>query len=351
MNSMNFLRKIGLSATRQRQPKRKLRSKLGSERLGCDRLEERCLMAADVVIAVPDLAATTTGQAVAINVLANDIAPSSDKLTPSVAVQPLHGTAAVGSNNQITYTPAANFSGFDAFVYTDTSSNGGKGSAPVGVLVSGTPAENFIVNLYNDVLHRLPTTSEISSWIQNIGSQTLGSTLRTDIATGFLNSAESHLNTIKADFMKFLGRTGDTSGISFFTNELANGIPALNVDMSFLNSAEFSALHTSASDFVNSVFSDVLGRLPTASDTSFFTNELSTLTRAQVVQQIVLSSENVQNIVASDVQAFVGRTPTASELAAAQGIIQGIAQGTNLQMEVSNAASLLGSSEFFSKIV
>jgi len=348
---MNLLRRMGLSATRQGQPRRKLlRSGLGSERFGFDRLEERCLMAADVVIAVPDLAATTVGQAVAINVLANDNAPSSDTLTASVAVQPLHGTATVGTNNEITYTPAANFSGFDSFAYTDTSSNGGNGTAAVGVLVGGTAAENFIVNLYNDVLHRLPTASEISSWIQNIGGQALDSTQRTDIATEFLDSAENHLNEIKADFMQFLGRVGDASGISFFTNELADGVPALNVEMSFLDSAEFSALHTSSADFVNSVFSDVLGRLPTASDTSFFTNELSTLTRAQVVQQIVLSNESIQDFVANTVQDYVGRTPTASELAAAQGIIQGIAQGNNLQMEVSTAASLLGTDEFFSKI-
>jgi hypothetical protein len=202
MNSMSFLRRFGPSVTREEQPRRNFRSKLESERFGFDRLEDRCLMAADT-------AASSVVQAV------------------------------------------------------------------------GTAAENFIANLYHDVLQRVPSAAEVSSWIQNIGNQTLDTTLRTNIATSFLNSAEA----------------------------------------------------------------------PTASDVSFFTNELTTLTRAQVVQQIVLSNENVQNIVTTTVQDFVGRTPTASELAAAQGIIQGIVHGNNPQAEVAAAASLLSSDAFFNKIV
>jgi hypothetical protein len=344
MNSMNPLRKTGVSTTRRKHPKPKLRSRIGSERFGLDRLEERCLLAADVVVAVPDLASTAAGQAVAISVLANDIAPPRDTLTVSIAAPPAHGTAVVDTNNQITYTPAANFRGFDVFAYTDTSSNGGKSTTAVGVLVDGTAAEKFIINLYNDVLHRLPSAAEVSAWVQNvIGNRTMDVNMRTMIATAFLNSAENHIDQIQADFAQFLGRAGDATGTTFFASAMANGDSDLDVDMAFMDSAEFSAMHTANTDFVSTVFNDVLGRMPTSNDITFFTNELKSMTRAQVVQQIVMSAENVGNMVTSDIRAFVGRTPTASELAAVQGIIQ----GNHLQMEVAAAAKVLASDEFF----
>ncbi|HWS47965.1 MAG TPA: Ig-like domain-containing protein [Acidimicrobiia bacterium] len=71
--------------------------------------------------AVDDAATTTPGQAVTIDVLAND-QPNSDGAAPDPATlaltsKPGHGTAALTADHEVTYTPAAGFAGTDSFTY------------------------------------------------------------------------------------------------------------------------------------------------------------------------------------------------------------------------------------------
>jgi hypothetical protein len=52
------------------------------------------------------------------SVLANDSDPDGDALTAAKATNPSHGTVTVNANGTFTYTPAAGYSGPDAFTYT-----------------------------------------------------------------------------------------------------------------------------------------------------------------------------------------------------------------------------------------
>lgn len=93
--------------------------------------------------AVDDTAATGVGKPISINVLSNDTDPQNDPLTVSaVKTAPTNGTATIASDGKsITYTPAANFSGSDSFVYTASDGKGHTASATVNVAVtSGIPA-------------------------------------------------------------------------------------------------------------------------------------------------------------------------------------------------------------------
>ena len=67
---------------------------------------------------------------------------------------------------------------------------------------------------------------------------------------------------------------------------MAKGAGDLDVEMGFLGSAEYSALHKTNTDFVNAAFNDLLGRTASASELSFFTNKLRSMTRAQVVAKL-----------------------------------------------------------------
>jgi hypothetical protein len=92
--------------------------------------------------AVDDTAATGVGKPISINVLSNDTDPQNDPLTVSaVKTAPTNGTATIASDGKsITYTPAANFSGSDSFVYTTSDGKGHTASATVNVKVtSGIP--------------------------------------------------------------------------------------------------------------------------------------------------------------------------------------------------------------------
>ena len=87
-----------------------------------------------------------------IDVLANDSDDGSlDPATVTVLNQPAHGTAVVETNGTITYTPDANFSGFDNFEYTvkdDGLITAGLGQT--GVLVSNAATVSLRVNPIND---------------------------------------------------------------------------------------------------------------------------------------------------------------------------------------------------------
>ncbi len=80
--------------------------------------------------------ATTSGTAVAINVLANDSDPDGDVLMLVNLTAPISGGSAVIAGNSVTYTPPTAFVGSDRFAYTISDGHGGSATAMVTVNVS-----------------------------------------------------------------------------------------------------------------------------------------------------------------------------------------------------------------------
>ncbi|MBA8882572.1 cadherin-like domain-containing protein [Dokdonella fugitiva] len=89
-------------------------------------------------LAQADVANTSTGVALAIDVLANDSDADGDALAITAVTAPAHGTA-VASGGTILYTPAAGFSGSDTFAYTIADGHGGSAGANVTVTVGMRP--------------------------------------------------------------------------------------------------------------------------------------------------------------------------------------------------------------------
>jgi len=85
--------------------------------------------------AVDDDASTAEDHAVTVAVLANDVDPNGDALTITRASGASHGATSVSGANVI-YTPAANYSGTDAFTYTISDSKGATDTATVRVLIT-----------------------------------------------------------------------------------------------------------------------------------------------------------------------------------------------------------------------
>lgn len=89
------------------------------------------------MLAVNDAAGTLQGEAVVIRPLTNDSAPAGGTLTIIAVTTPVHGAAIVDSDGQtVRYTPAANFSGLDTFIYTVQHSAGDSATASIAVVVS-----------------------------------------------------------------------------------------------------------------------------------------------------------------------------------------------------------------------
>jgi ELWxxDGT repeat protein len=103
---------------------------------------ELYVLSNDAPVAVADSANAANGQAVTINVLANDADAdgSLDASSTRVVQGPAHGKAAVGANGSVTYTPTPGYSGTDTFTYTVADNQGStSGAATVTVAVTGAP--------------------------------------------------------------------------------------------------------------------------------------------------------------------------------------------------------------------
>ena len=85
-------------------------------------------------VAVDDVATTTEGLAVTINVLANDADPDEDLLSIAMVGSPVNGTAEI-VQGQVRYTPGLGFTGIDDFTYTVSDGNGGEDDGFVTVTV------------------------------------------------------------------------------------------------------------------------------------------------------------------------------------------------------------------------
>ncbi|MBN1873600.1 MAG: tandem-95 repeat protein [Anaerolineae bacterium] len=88
----------------------------------------------DPPLGVDDVAKTEEDHAVAIAVLANDTDLDGDDLIVQSVVQPAHGIV-IHDGNIITYTPAANFNGQDAFSYVVGDGYGGTDMAAIRITV------------------------------------------------------------------------------------------------------------------------------------------------------------------------------------------------------------------------
>jgi uncharacterized repeat protein (TIGR01451 family) len=89
-------------------------------------------------IANPDSPTTPYGQAVTVDVLANDTDSNADPLTITSTTVASHGTVTVVAG-KIVYTPAAGFSGTDSFSYSISDGHGGTSTATVTVTVAPAP--------------------------------------------------------------------------------------------------------------------------------------------------------------------------------------------------------------------
>jgi uncharacterized protein len=93
----------------------------------------------DAPVALNDSASTRYSTAVTLNVLANDSdIDVGDAPVLASVTQAGHGSVAIGSNGNVTYTPTALWNGSDSFSYSVSDGRGGSATATVNVTVTGS---------------------------------------------------------------------------------------------------------------------------------------------------------------------------------------------------------------------
>ena len=118
---------------------------------------------------------------------------------------------------------------------------------------------SFVTNLYHDILNR-PADVQSQFW----ETQLINGMSRQNVATAFWQSDEHRTLEITQFYQTYLQRRPDSSGETAFKNMLENGGTELQIEQIFLSSPEYRTLQGSAANFVESLYSQVLGRSPTS---------------------------------------------------------------------------------------
>ncbi len=86
-----------------------------------------------------DYATTPPGQAITINVLANDTDADNDALSVASVSSAAHGTAVLNNDGTVRYTPTAGYTGADTFTYQLRDARGATATGTVTVNVANAP--------------------------------------------------------------------------------------------------------------------------------------------------------------------------------------------------------------------
>ncbi|MBT5353234.1 MAG: tandem-95 repeat protein, partial [Rhodospirillales bacterium] len=89
----------------------------------------------DNPVAVDDTATVSEDSSVVIDVLGNDSDADGTVSVSGIDTQPAHGTVSIGEDGQITYTPDADYSGSDSFIYEIADEDGNTTTATVNLTV------------------------------------------------------------------------------------------------------------------------------------------------------------------------------------------------------------------------
>jgi len=83
----------------------------------------------------------------------------------------------------------------------------------------GSTNQGYVTGLYNQVLGRSPSTSELNTWLNAMA----GGESRMAVAVSFLTATEYRTDLVQTDFNFYLGRPADSSGLAYWVSALQAG--------------------------------------------------------------------------------------------------------------------------------
>ena len=203
---------------------------------------------------------------------------------------------------------------------------------------NGGVVNNAIVqSYYRNVLNRNAEPSGLASWVGQLNSGVSPQT----VATGFYSSTEYLTDVVNSYYQTYLGRTGESAGVQHWISAIQGGDRLQTVATDFLSSPEYLADHPGNTAYVESLYTNVLGRTGETAGINSWVNALNSgANPATVAADFVNSAESDALIVNSDYTNFLQRP---GESAGVQNWISAIQRGVSLQ---TIGADFLSTSEY-----
>jgi hypothetical protein len=165
-------------------------------------------------------------------------------------------------------------------------------NARLNFAIAGTSTQAaqsaWVTMLYQDILGRQPSADEVAGWV---GVLAAGAS-PVAVSQGFLNSVEYAQRLVIGWYQGYLHRAPDATGLAGFTNLLLSGNNETAVRRLFLGSTEYWNYHgDDPTAFVDAVYHDVLGRLPSGTEANGWVTQAAAGDRLGVVDGIAGSQE------------------------------------------------------------
>ncbi|HEV3079111.1 MAG TPA: DUF4214 domain-containing protein [Gemmataceae bacterium] len=182
----------------------------------------------------------------------------------------------------------------------------GNGSVDLGSNpLSQTQA--FVQGLYNDLLGRTGSLAELNAWVNVFNTQGQAA-----VANDILRSSESLGRVVDSFYLRFLGRQSDTAGRAAWVNILQHGASLESVEAGFITSPEY--LSNIDTDFVQSLYINLLGRTGSAAELAPWNNGIQALGLAGIGNAFLTSQEYRADNVTADFATFLHRPPSPTEI-------------------------------------
>jgi hypothetical protein len=190
----------------------------------------------------------------------------------------------------------------------------------------------FVQTLYTEVLGRTGSLTELGLWVNLLGTQGQAA-----VVNGIRLSPEALGRIVDQLYIRFLGRQSDAGGRAGWIGFLQRGGTLEGLENAFLTAPEYiSHINT---DYVQSLYLNILGRTGSSSELATWNNNIQNLGGLSgVANAFTHSAENRLNTLRSYFQTFLHRTPPDSEL---------IPLVNSSQDLLSLEAMVLSSPEFF----
>lgn len=181
----------------------------------------------------------------------------------------------------------------------------------------------YVESLYVDLLGRSIDPSGYASF--KIPFER-GAVTREAIAFGLVTSAEFHAKFVREMYPRLLGRPADAAGLAGWTDALNRGASTDQVEAQIMGTSEYFAKQGNTTDgFLDAIFNQTLGRLPTALERTDTTQLLNLGTsRSAVVRNLQQSREGLERQLGLWYSAYVQQTiPSALATSLADSILNG----------------------------
>jgi hypothetical protein len=212
-----------------------------------------------------------------------------------------------------------------------------------GSLRVETPAERFVAQVYQDLLHRGVDAAGLAFWSGQLST----GTSHEQMVLRLEGSSEYRAVVVQGLYTKFLHRSADPGGLAAFTNSLGNGGTVEQLESIITGSQEYFQTRggNTADGFLDALYTDGLGRHVDAGGRATFEMALANgASPTQIAGAIFTSGEFRQDLVQGFYQTFLHRAADAGGLAFFTNSLQ---QGMADEKII---ASLVGSSEYSSHV-